>query len=341
MPPEKRQAGESIKTRSAVMAPDLRLAGSLARPFFNLLYRRILRKNKKDRTLRSKAKNYPDATTVIAREKRPAFSVYLRRNDQTYLRLWIMRPKGVKGSVPGVLWIHGGGFAIGAPEYSKAPDLAETGRCVIVSPAYIKSVDRPYPAALDDCYQALLWMKENAAALGIGEEQLFIGGESAGGGLAVATCLLARDRKEVNIAFQMPLYPMLDDRMNTGSMTGNRAPVWNEASNAKAWKLYLAGLEDRVIPSYAAPARESDYRGLPPAVSFIGELDPFLDETCSYVARLREQGIPVQFATYAGAYHAFDVLVPRSRTAREAKRFWIESFLRACEENFAPQGVNK
>lgn len=323
-----------------MISKDLRFAGKLYRPLFNNLYKGMFKKNKKDKTLKSKEEDYEDVAIVLATNKKKKFSVYIQREDSTYLRLLIMKPEGNIDKVPCVLWIHGGGYAIGKPENSKVRALIKTNQYVIVAPAYIKSVDRPYPAALNDCYLALIWMKEHAYELGIKDDQLFVGGESAGGGLTVATCIMARDKGEVNIAFQMPLYPMLDDRMNTKSMINNNAPIWNEVSNKRAWNLYLAGLQNKEIPKYAAPAREIDYSNLPPALTFVGEIDPFYDETRIYVQNLQNEGISVDFKTFSGAYHAFDLMVPRSKTAKEADIFWIQNFKIACQKYFAPQLSN-
>mgnify|MGYP001125490301 CR=1 FL=1 len=123
-------------------------------------------------------------------------------------------------------------------------------------------------------------MKAHAQELGIRDDQIMVGGDSAGGGLAAALTLYARDQQDVAIAFQMPIYPMLDDRMETESAQNNDMPVWNSKSNALAWRLYLAGLfgTDHV-PPYAAPARADRYEDLPPTVTFVGDLEPFRDET--------------------------------------------------------------
>ncbi|WP_297638937.1 alpha/beta hydrolase fold domain-containing protein, partial [uncultured Clostridium sp.] len=121
--------------------------------------------------------------------------------------------------VTGVLWLHGGGYSMGVPEQDENlyRELLKEEDCVIIAPEYTLSIEKPYPAALLDSYESLLWMKENAEELGIRENQLMVGGESAGGGLTAALTLYARDKGEVKIAFQMPLYPMIDDRMITES----------------------------------------------------------------------------------------------------------------------------
>ena len=121
----------------------------------------------------------------------------------------------VTDNATGVLWLHGGGYAVGMKEMvhmSRAVGLVKRFGVVVLAPGYRLSLQSPYPAAMDDCYAALLYLKEHAAALGVRSDQIMVGGESAGGGLCAAVCIRARDTGEVNVAFQMPLYPMLDDR---------------------------------------------------------------------------------------------------------------------------------
>src|SRR5690606_18807368 len=149
----------------------------------------------------------------------------------------------------------------------------EDSGCVIVSPDYTLSIHKPYPAALDDCYLALKWMKEHAEELGINKNQLAVGGESAGGELSTALSLYTRDQKEVESAFQIPIYPMINDRNDTHSAKQNNAPVWNAKSNNKARKLYLKELYGSdEIPIYAAPFRNKDFSNLPPLITYVGTI---------------------------------------------------------------------
>ena len=210
--------------------------------------------------------------------------------------------------LPGVFWIHGGGFAMGNPQQGEAlyEAFINAVPCIIVSPAYTLSFQKPYPAAADDCYLAFEWMADNAESLGIDPARIIVGGESAGGNLACAVTLMARDRGRNGIAFQMPLYPMLDDTMQTASMKDNDAPVWCEESNQSAWALYLgepAGTN--AVEKYAAPFRETDYRNLPPAYTLVGSVDPFCDETLTYFQRLEAAGVSAECDVYEGCPHAF------------------------------------
>lgn len=267
--------------------------------------------------------------------------VRISRKDDSLLRVRIYKPLYPVKDVPGVLWIHGGGYAQGVPEMSgdMYKRLIDTTDCVIIAPDYRLSIEAPYPAALEDCYEILRWMKDHAKELGIRDDQLMVGGESAGGGLTAALALYARDQGEVNLAFQMPLYPMMDDRMETESARENNAPVWNSATNRWAWKLYLGELYGQDVSAYAAAARAKDYSNLPPAVTFAGDIEPFRDETLQYVGNLRNAGVPVDFKMYKGAYHGFDIIHSKAEISRAARNFLMESFKYAAQHYFAPQKI--
>lgn len=262
------------------------------------------------------------------------------RKDGSKLRICIFRPLEIRDNLPCMLWIHGGGYAIGAPEQSAGiiNRLIETTPCVVISPDYRLSVEAPYPAALLDCYETLLWIKNNAKLLGIKDNQIMAGGESAGGGLTAALCLYSRDKGEVAIAFQMPLYPMLDDTMETYSARNNNAPVWNSNSNLASWKLYLGDLFGSAdVPYYAAPARAEDFSRLPPAVTFVGDLEPFRDEVTEFFENLKKAGVPVDFKIFEGCYHAFEQMCPDAAVSKRAVSFVLNSFKYAVQNYFADQ----
>ena len=256
------------------------------------------------------------------------------------VKLLILRPTNAKlrERTPGVLWIHGGGYVTGMAEMiymSRALNLVRKYGAVVVTPEYTLAGKAPYPAAIEDCYAALMYMKEHAAELNISDSQLMVGGESAGGGLTAALCMLARDRGEVKIAFQMPLYPMLDDR-DTDSSRDNHGISWNTKRNHAAWKLYLRGMNGKP-PAYAAPARQMDYAGLPPCYTFVGDREAFYCETMTFVKRLREAGVPAEADVYPTGFHAFDMLLPFRRISRQAIAAFEKQYLWAAENCFAPQ----
>lgn len=257
------------------------------------------------------------------------------------VRLLVLSPLERKSEkVPGVLWIHGGGYQAGNAHevfFTRALSMVRKFGMVLVTPEYRLSKRHPYPAALNDCHAALLWLRDHAEELGVRSDQIMVGGESAGGGMAAALCMLAHDRGEVNIAFQMPIYPMLDDRF-TPSSADNHAPNWNTKRNVRAWKRYLRGAwgTDLVSP-YAAPARREDLSGLPPCYTFVGDIEPFYWETVEYVRRLKEAGVEAECDVYAGWFHAYDLFFPTKKIVREAIERFEEHFRYACGHYFAPQ----
>jgi len=257
------------------------------------------------------------------------------------MKLLILRPtvnRKSQDQTPGILWIHGGGYVTGMAGMiymSRAIDLVKKFGAVVVTPEYRLAGKAPYPAALEDCYAALCYLKDNADTLGCNRNRLMVGGESAGGGLTAALCMYARDRGEVNIAFQMPLYPMIDNR-DTDSSRDNHGISWNTKRNHAAWKLYLRNITGE-IPSYAAPARETNYRNLPPAYTFVGDQEAFYCETMTYIQRLQEAGVTAHVDVYPTGFHAFDMLLPFRKISRQAVAAFEQQYLYAAEHYSAEQ----
>ena len=231
------------------------------------------------------------------------------------------------GRGPGILWIHGGGYALGMAGmvYASMGRMLARRFCgTVVSPEYRLAGQAPYPAALEDCWAGLKYMYESAAELGIDRKRIVVGGESAGGGLAAALCLYARDRGEIPIAFQIPLYPMLDCE-DTDSSRDNHGHVWNTKRNHWGWSKYLGGLYGTAgVPPYASPARAEDLSRLPPCYTYVEDGEPFYDETLAYVRKLNEAGVEAHADVFHGKTHAFDALF-WTRNAREAKKKLIEA----------------
>ena len=258
------------------------------------------------------------------------------------IEILILRPlknARPKSKTPGILWIHGGGYRTGMTEMiymSRALNLVKTYGAVVVTPEYRLSHEAPYPAALEDCYAALKYLKEHIEELGINDSQLMVGGESAGGGLTAALCMYTRDKGEINIAYQMPLYPMIDNE-DTESSKDNHAPIWNTKKNHSAWKLYLRGLEGKEVPAYAAPARQTDYSNLPPAYTFVGDIEPFYCETLTYIENLHKAGIEAKVDVYPNRFHAFDMMMPFKKVSKEAIAEFEKQFCYAVKHYFAPQ----
>lgn len=246
------------------------------------------------------------------------------------IRVRIFKPINDTGSLSGMLYIHGGGYIVGQPEefLEVIKNFIDTKPCIIIAPDYRKAVDAPYPAAFNDCYDTLLWLNDNVKKLNVFSNKLIVAGHSAGGGLALAVSLKAADTKDVSIAFQMPIYPMIDDRQNTESAANNNSAGWNSKSNKLGWSLYLSDLKKNNIetPPYAAPARAGNYSKLPPTITFVGDLEPFRDETIAFVKKMKQQGIPVTFQLFEGCFHAFEFLFPKLEISKKATAFLLSSY---------------
>jgi acetyl esterase/lipase len=218
----------------------------------------------------------------------------------------VHRPRGLEGALPCLYSIHGGGYVIGSytmddPRFDVwCPRFG----CVGVSVEYRLSPETPYPGPLDDCYLGLKWVHEHHRELGVDPDRIGITGVSAGGGLAAAVALLARDRGEVPLQFQLLDCPMLDDRQTTPSSQLEGLYVWTRESNTFGWQSYLGsryGTDD--VPAYAAAARADDLSGLPPAYVCVGGVDGFRDEDIAYAMRLNQAGVPTELHVFSGAPH--------------------------------------
>jgi acetyl esterase/lipase len=240
---------------------------------------------------------------------------------------------------PCVIWIHGGGYLFGSglTVDARLNRWVEDFDCVAVSIDYRLAPEDPYPAPLDDCYAGLVWSAQHADELGIDPTRIAVAGASAGGGLAAGLAILARDRGEVDLTFQLLIYPMLDDRNTTASSHIVGAPVWSRDANHLGWRAYLGdllGTDD--IPAYAAPARVESVEGLPPAWIGVGALDLFRDEDIAYASRLLAAGIPAELHVYPGACHGFEMIVPDCSVAQACQRDITEAMRRALRpESFA------
>ncbi len=219
-----------------------------------------------------------------------------------------------------LVYFHGGGWVVGSVASADAfcRALANASSCAILSVEYRLAPEHPYPAAIDDAYAAIVWAAAHAGELGAHPSQVAVGGSSAGGNLAAASCLAARDRRGPRIALQLLHVPVLDHDFTTPSYrahgTGRGLTL---AAMAWFWDHYCPDPHRRAEP-YASPLRAADLRGLPPAIVITAEFDPLHDEAAAYAQRLREAGVGSRLVDYPGMVHAFmgwSSEVPQARRA--------------------------
>lgn len=264
-----------------------------------------------------------------------AFTVE-RRTAPGPIELLVLTPAGAETALPGIYHIHGGGMILGNNRSGvEGPqDWATEVPAVIVSVEYRLAPEHPHPAPVEDCYAGLAWTAEHAAELGIDPDRLIVAGGSAGGGLAAAVALLARDRGGPALAGQMLLCPMIDDRNDTPSAVQmDGLGVWDRTANNTGWTALLGAARGGPdVSPYAAPARATDLSGLPPAFIDVGSAETFRDEDVTYATRIWQAGGQAELHVWAGGFHGFDGLAPQaavSHDARAARVRWLRRLLAA------------
>jgi acetyl esterase len=237
---------------------------------------------------------------------------------------------------PLVLFFHGGAFVLGdlyTEELRCLRYCADAG-CTVVSVDYRLAPEHPYPAALQDCRRALEWAVANAGSLDADPTRVAVAGSSAGAALAAATTLVARDERGPSLSFQLLVYPVLDDRMNTHSMRSFvDTPLWTRGSSAQMWKHYLGDLGDLAggdeVPAYASPARATDLGGLPAAYVLTADLDPLRDEGIEYARRLMEAGVQTELHCVPRTFHGYDIVAAGTGIGRRALDEQVGALARA------------
>ena len=232
----------------------------------------------------------------------------------------------------GLLWMHGGGYIVGVPrDDARCIEIAEYVGSTVLSVDYRLAPEATYTDSIADCFAALEWLVDNTAALGVDPGRIAIGGGSAGGGLTAGLALYNRDRQGPELAYQLLIYPMIDDKHDTPSGREDTCPtIWNRDVSFKAWRMYLGEDygADNVSP-YAAAARATDLTGLPPALMIVGAQDLFRDENIDYAQRLMAAGIPTDLLVYAGMFHGVELAVPDAMPSKRMREGYLSGLKRA------------
>ncbi|WP_433756727.1 alpha/beta hydrolase [Nocardia sp. CA-135398] len=248
------------------------------------------------------------------------------------------RPQLVSAPAPALLWIHGGGFVTGnaGTDNDFCTEVSNELGAIVAAVEYRRAPEHPFPTPLDDCYSALRWLAEQSD---VDRERIAIGGASGGGGLAAALGLLARDKGEIQPAFQLLVYPMLDDRTALRTdIDERRFRLWNQRSNRFGWQSYLGAVYGTdEVPMLAAAARCEDLSGLPPTWIGVGDHDLFLDENVAYAQRLQQTGIQCTLDVVPGAYHGFDVIAPKTPVSRSFIEAQINALRGALTRTTTPE----
>lgn len=240
----------------------------------------------------------PQLLAAVDREERFAPSRY----GAPGVRLLLYRPKGARPGQPLVIDLHGGGFALRADNFPAGPARLATLGATVVSVDYRSSTEAPFPGGVEDCYSALCWATES---LDIDTERVAVTGVSAGGALAAALTLMARDQGGPVISFQALVIPVVDDRCETPSIWQyDEGPLFGGRLAKEMWDRYLGADADRTRTSaYAAPGRAEDLHGLPPAFIQVNGLDPLRDEGIQYALRLMAADVPVELYCAPNQHH--------------------------------------
>jgi acetyl esterase/lipase len=240
------------------------------------------------------------------------------------LLLRLFQPADRTGLTAGIVQLHAGGFVLGslAQDHQRNVRLVRDLGVTVVSVDYSLAPEHPYPSAVDEAYCALCWTHDQAAEIGVDAERIIVHGRSAGGGLAAAVALMARDRGGPAIRFLFLATPQLDDRGLTASMAAfDDTPMWDRRATDSSWRMYLG---DEVpgadsVPIYAAPARATDLTALPPTYISAMQFDPLRDEALEFGGRLLAAGVPTEIHVYPGTFHGSAALAPDAEVSRRER----------------------
>lgn len=223
------------------------------------------------------------------------------------------------GPFPVLVYFHGGGWVIGDIESHDATCrmLTNASQWLVISVDYRLAPEHKFPAAVEDAYAATCWAAEHAAELGGDPNSIAVGGDSAGANLATVVSLLARDKGNPKLCYQILVYPVTNYAFDTLSYAENDGYILTKDAMKWFWGHYLRSEADGRNP-LASPLQAEDLSGLPPALIITAEYDPLRDEGEAYGQRLQEAGVPVMVKRYNGMVHGFFTMAAVLDRGREA-----------------------
>lgn len=256
-----------------------------------------------------------ETVVVPATEAAPAINLYIYRPQQA-----------ASDAVPVIYYTHGGGFLFrkALDNTERYQQLADKTGAAVITPCYRLSTEAPFPAALEDAYTGLKYIRQKAAQLKLDGSKIMLMGDSAGGGLAASLALYNRSHDAIPLCGQVLIYPMLDCRTGTEQSPYNSPCTghicWNRPTNVFAWEKLRGGQPiSSDMMTYFSPSLAKDLGKLPPALIYVGGLDLFVNEDIDYANRLIEAGNATTLYVEPGLYHAFESAVPEAQSSRE---FW-------------------
>ncbi|HMP26230.1 MAG TPA: alpha/beta hydrolase [Saprospiraceae bacterium] len=277
------------------------------------------------RELLKRMESAPFESTTMTMEERQVNS---QGRD---IRVLIYKPKDMnQHSGICVYWIHGGGNVLGTPrEDDIAAIFVDNLKCTMVSADYKVAPEHQHPEGMEDCYAGLVWTAQHAEELGFDKNKIAVCGESAGGGMAARTVLLNRERKEVDIAFQLLKCPMLDNTHDTPSGRLSGYLGWDRDSSLWAWNAYLGGDLGKEATPLQSPSRATDLSGLPPTFLYVGAVELFRDEVIAYAQQLMKDGVPTELYVAPGVLHGGERMAPNAKIAQTAHHLMVDAVKRA------------
>jgi len=247
------------------------------------------------------------------------------------IRFFIYRPTDIdQHSGICIYWIHGGGYVVGTPrEDDIAALFVDSLKCTVVSVDYQLAPEHKHPEGMEDCYAGLIWTAQHTEELNIDKNKIVVAGESAGGGMAARTVLLNRDRKGVNLAFQLLKCPMLDNTHDTPSGRISGYLGWDRDSSLWAWNAYLGGDLGKDATPIQSPSRATDLRDLPPTFLYVGANELFRDEVMAYAQQLMKDEVPTELYVAPGVSHGGERMAPNARISQTAHHLMTDTVKRA------------